>query len=112
MWGIGHPLSVGHHPKDTTKFEAFTRNTVLIFYVGYIMMELPSNIALRKFGAANWMSFLGVAWGLVVLGFGFSKNWQTVAALRVLLGILEAGLFPACIYLVGSWYTKYEVQKR
>ncbi|KEF55598.1 uncharacterized protein A1O9_08348 [Exophiala aquamarina CBS 119918] len=85
---------------------------ILIFYVGYIAMELPSNMLLRKFGAATWLSFLGVAWGLVVLGFGFSKNWQTVAVLRVMLGILEAGLFPGVIYLVGSWYTRYEIQKR
>lgn len=69
-------------------------------------------MALRKFGAAAWLSFLGISWGLVVLGFGFSKNWQTVAVLRVMLGLLEAGLFPACIYLLGSWYQKYEVQKR
>lgn len=97
---------------EMKRLEVLTKRLVLIFYVGYILMELPSNILLRKFGAATWLSFLGVAWGLVVLGFGFSKNWQTVAVLRVMLGVLEAGLFPGIIYLIGSWYSRYEVQKR
>ncbi|KIX03812.1 uncharacterized protein Z518_07365 [Rhinocladiella mackenziei CBS 650.93] len=85
---------------------------ILVFYVGYVIFELPSNIVLKKVGAANWLSFLGISWGVIVLSFGFSKNWATVAALRVLLGILEAGLFPGCIYLISSWYRRYEVQKR
>ncbi|KIW58013.1 hypothetical protein PV05_02565 [Exophiala xenobiotica] len=85
---------------------------ILVFYVGYVIFELPSNIVLKKLGAANWLSFLGVAWGLISLGIGFSKNWGTVAVLRVLLGILEAGLFPGCIYLISAWYRRYEVQKR
>ncbi|KAJ9500185.1 hypothetical protein H2202_004576 [Exophiala xenobiotica] len=63
---------------------------ILVFYVGYVIFELPSNIVLKKLGAANWLSFLGVAWGVISLGVGFSKNWGTVAVLRVLLGVLEA----------------------
>ncbi|KAL6251828.1 hypothetical protein RBB50_002038 [Rhinocladiella similis] len=85
---------------------------ILVFYVGYVIFELPSNIVLKKLGAANWLSFLGVAWGLISLGIGFSTNWETVAALRAMLGVLEAGLFPGCVYLISAWYRRYEVQKR
>lgn len=46
------------------------------------------------------------------MGVGFLNNWQGLAALRVLLGVFEAGLFPGCVYLVSSWYARYEVQKR
>lgn len=63
---------------------------VLVFYVGYIIFEIPSNMALKKLGPANWLAALGASWGLVTLGIGFSKNWQTVAVCRVLLGIFEA----------------------
>jgi hypothetical protein len=38
-------------------------------------------------------------WGAVIIGFGFSKNWSTLVALRLILGILEAGYFPGCVYL-------------
>lgn len=65
----------------------------MVFYVGYVIFELPSQIILKKVGAANWLAFLGLAWGVVILCFGFSNNWATVAALRVLLGILEAVSF-------------------
>jgi hypothetical protein len=64
--------------------------TVLVFYVGYVIFELPSNMVLRKIGPANWLSFLGLAFGLVELGMGFSKNWGAFSVLRVFLGIFEA----------------------
>lgn len=65
-------------------------DAVLVFYVGYIVFEIPSNMVLKKLGPATWLSFLTLAWGLVTLGIGFSKKWQTVAACRVVLGICEA----------------------
>lgn len=61
-----------------------------MFYVGYIVFELPSNMVLKKVGPAIWLSALTGAWGLVTLGIGFSRNWQTVAVCRVFLGIFEA----------------------
>ncbi|EXJ61414.1 uncharacterized protein A1O5_11729 [Cladophialophora psammophila CBS 110553] len=86
--------------------------TILVFYIGYIVFEIPSNMVLKKVGPAIWISALAAAWGLVTLGIGFSKNYQTVAVCRVLLGIFEAGMFPGCLYLMASWYQKFELQKR
>ncbi|KIW98243.1 uncharacterized protein Z519_01827 [Cladophialophora bantiana CBS 173.52] len=85
---------------------------ILVFYIGYIVMEIPSNILIKKLGAANWMSFLAVCWGVVCIGIGYSKNWQTLAVCRVILGLLEAGIYPGAVYLCGSWYPRYEVQLR
>lgn len=45
-------------------------------------------------------------WGGVMIGMGFSKTWQQMAALRVVLGIFEAGFFPSCVYLLSTWYTR------
>lgn len=67
---------------------------LMVFFIGYIIFEIPSNAIIHKFGAANWLALLAVAWGLVSLGIGFLNNWQGLAVLRVLLGILEAGFFP------------------
>lgn len=103
---------------------------LMVFFIGYIIFEIPSNAFIHRLGAANWLAFLAVAWGLVSVGIGFLHNWQGFAVLRVLLGIFEAGFFPGmscsklnllghsfnreagCVYLVSSWYKRYEVQKR
>jgi hypothetical protein len=47
-------------------------------------------MAMKKFGAANWLCFIAVGWGLLTLAIGFIKNWQALAVLRAFLGILEA----------------------
>ncbi|KAJ4269931.1 hypothetical protein NW762_001602 [Fusarium torreyae] len=85
---------------------------LMVFFIGYIIFEIPSNAFIHKLGAANWLAFLAVAWGLVSMGIGFLENWQGLAVLRALLGVFEAGFFPGCVYLVSSWYVRYEVQKR
>jgi len=85
---------------------------LLMFFVTYFIFEIPSNIVLRKVGAANWLAFLCFSWGVVVLGAGFTQKWWEVVICRALLGLFEAGFFPGCVYLISCWYTRYEVQKR
>ena len=68
--------------------------TLMIFFIGYIIFEIPSNAFIHKIGAANWLAFLAVAWGLVTLGVGFLHTWQGFAVLRAFLGVFEAGFFP------------------
>lgn len=43
-----------------------------------------------------------------MIGMGFVKNWQQMAGLRVILGVLEAGFFPSCVYLLSTWYPRCE----
>lgn len=47
-----------------------------------------------------------------MISFGFVKKWDQMLGLRVILGVLEAGFFPGCAYLLSTWYTRYELQKR
>ncbi len=47
-----------------------------------------------------------------MIGMGFVRTWNALAGLRIVLGILEAGFFPSCVYLLSTWYTRYEVGKR
>ncbi|KAJ8454629.1 hypothetical protein ONZ45_g19230 [Pleurotus djamor] len=84
----------------------------LIFFVPYILFELPSNILIRKAGAARWIGSITTAWGIVMLGMGFLNHWWELVICRSLLGILEAGFFPACTYIIGTWYVRREIQKR
>ncbi|KAL8276094.1 hypothetical protein RQP46_011509 [Phenoliferia psychrophenolica] len=84
----------------------------LIFFVPYIIFELPSNILLRKLGARNHITAIVLMWGAVMTGMGFVKNWHQLLALRAVLGVFEAGFFPACLFLITCWYKRYETQRR
>ncbi|KAJ5579324.1 hypothetical protein N7450_008191 [Penicillium hetheringtonii] len=85
---------------------------VMLFFISYIIFEIPSNLVLPKAGAANWLSFLGASFGGILIGMGFTKSWGTMAVCRTLLGIAESGFLPGCTYLITSWYTRFEVGKR
>ncbi|RMZ67692.1 tartrate transporter [Pyrenophora seminiperda CCB06] len=85
---------------------------LVMFFPPYFLLELPSNIVLRKVGSANWLSFIALSWGAVMIGQGFVKSWISLTICRVLLGCFEAGFFPGCVYLITCWYKRYEVQKR
>lgn len=49
---------------------------LLVFFITYFIFEIPSNVVLRKAGAANWLSFLCFSWGMVIFGAGFAKKWE------------------------------------
>ncbi|KAJ8695342.1 hypothetical protein PTI98_007947 [Pleurotus ostreatus] len=84
----------------------------LIFFVPYILFELPSNVLIRKAGAARWIGSITTLWGIVMIGMGFVKTWWELVICRALLGVLEAGFFPACTYIISTWYVRREIQKR
>ncbi|KAI0009201.1 MFS general substrate transporter [Xylariaceae sp. FL0662B] len=91
---------------------------LLVFFIGYMLFELPSNMVIGRLGPANWLAFIALAWGLVSIGIGFlpengnGNGWVGLAVLRALLGVFEAGFYPGCVYLISSWYRRYEVQQR
>jgi MFS transporter, ACS family, DAL5 transporter family protein len=55
---------------------------------------MRQNLILPRAGPANWLSFLGIGFGSVLIGMGFTKHWGTMALCRALLGMLEAGFLP------------------
>lgn len=85
---------------------------LLMFFVPYILLEMPSNLLLRKIGAAKQLSFIAFCWGIVMLGQGFVKSWQQLTVTRALVGAFEAGFFPACVWLISTWYVRRESQVR
>jgi len=84
----------------------------LLFFVTYIIFQPPSTVIVRKIGPRIHLGSITLCWGAVMIAFGFVPDWQTMAGLRVLLGILEAGFFPSCVYLLSTWYLRYEMGKR
>ncbi|KAF9047428.1 major facilitator superfamily domain-containing protein [Panaeolus papilionaceus] len=102
--GMGQDLSLGIGARYSI--------VSCIYFVPYILLELPSNLFLRKLGVVNWLTFLVISWGTVQLAMGFVSTWTQLLLCRVLLGAFEAGFFPALVYIITSWYTRHEVQKR
>ena len=74
-----------------------------IFFIGYILLEVPSNLALHKFGARRWLARIMISWGIVSLLFTWVSSVEGLYTLRFLLGIAEAGFFPGAILYLSMW---------
>jgi MFS family permease len=74
-----------------------------IFFIGYIVLEIPSNLALHKFGARRWLARIMVTWGVVALLFTWVSSVPGLYTLRFLLGVAEAGFFPGAILFLSMW---------
>ncbi|KAG9252424.1 major facilitator superfamily domain-containing protein [Emericellopsis atlantica] len=86
--------------------------TTLVFFITYSIFQPPATILTRKTGPKHFLSGLCFAWGVVMIGFGFINHWYSLVALRLVLGLFEAGFFPGCVYLISTWYSRYDTQKR
>ncbi len=74
-----------------------------VFFIGYILLEVPSNLALARVGARRWLSRIMVSWGLVAFFFTFAQDFWQLTGLRFLLGVAEAGFFPGAILFLSLW---------
>ncbi|WP_438387993.1 MFS transporter [Actinopolyspora saharensis] len=82
---------------------AFTLGQVF-FFVAYALLEVPSNLALHRFGADRWIARIMLTWGLITMATALvSQPWHFYLA-RFLLGAAEAGFFPGVIYYLTRWY--------
>lgn len=75
-----------------------------IFFVGYFILEVPSNLALQRFGARVWIGRIMISWGLVSMACALIKGTTSFLVLRFLLGAAEAGFFPGVILFITFWY--------
>lgn len=75
-----------------------------IFFFGYLLLEIPSNIALHRFGGRRWLARIMLTWGIVSTAIAFVPNAPTLVALRFLLGVAEAGFFPGIILYLTFWF--------
>ncbi|KAJ6444253.1 histidine acid phosphatase [Purpureocillium lavendulum] len=80
---------------------------LFVFFVTYIVCEVPSNLILIRLAPSTWMSILMTCWGQ-----GLVPNFGGLVGLRLVLGVFEAGLFPGAIYLMSTYYARYELQWR
>ena len=75
-----------------------------IFFIGYFIFEVPSNLALEKFGASRWIARIMVTWGIISALMATVSGVSSFYTLRFLLGVAEAGFFPGIILYLTYWY--------
>ncbi len=75
-----------------------------LFFIGYLLFEVPSNVMLHKYGAPRWMARIMLSWGIVTVLLAFTRSAPMFYVLRFLLGASEAGLYPGVIYYLTLWF--------
>jgi ACS family tartrate transporter-like MFS transporter len=80
-----------------------------IFFIGYFLFEVPSNVMLNKYGARVWIARILVTWGIVSVISAFAQNATQLYVLRFLLGVAEAGFFPGIIVYLTYWFRAKEL---
>jgi len=75
-----------------------------VFFLGYCLFEVPSNLVLHRVGARLWISRIMISWGVISAAMMFVRTAPTFYALRFLLGAAEAGFFPGVVYYLSHWY--------
>ncbi|WP_032390534.1 MFS transporter [Rhodococcoides fascians] len=77
-----------------------------LFFIGYLLFEVPSNLALHRFGARRWIARIMVSWGIVAAAMAFVPTAGWLYGLRIVLGIAEAGFFPGVLLYMTMWFPR------
>ncbi|TFK52616.1 MFS general substrate transporter [Heliocybe sulcata] len=83
-------------------------NALAVYFVAYVVFEIPANIILKRFDPQFWLPTLTLAWGVASIAQGLIHNQAGLYGIRFLLGATEAGLFPGVIYLFSVYYRRRE----
>ncbi|KAF4619635.1 hypothetical protein D9613_005095 [Agrocybe pediades] len=88
-------------------------NIVLaVFYVAYILVELPSNMVLKKMKPNRWIPLLVCSWGVITTLSSLVQSFRGLVAIRIFLGLFEGGLLPGIILYLSTIYKRHELQLR
>jgi MFS transporter, ACS family, tartrate transporter len=105
-------VNIGYAALDMNKDLGLTASTIGlisgIFFFGYLLFEVPSNIFMHRVGASKWIARIMVSWGIVVMATAWAQNEIHLYILRFLLGLAEAGFFPGIILYITYWFRAKE----
>ncbi|KAJ2759571.1 hypothetical protein IWQ57_006522, partial [Coemansia nantahalensis] len=85
---------------------------VSAFFFTYIFCEVPANYFLKRLGARVWLPLIAVCWSVLVACLAAVSSYGSAVAVRVLLGVFEAGYVPGFLYLMSFWYTRKQQAPR
>ena len=105
--------NIGYAALETNKELALTSEAFGfisgIFFIGYFLFEVPSNVMLNKYGARVWIARILVTWGLIAAATAFAQTANQLYVLRFFLGVAEAGFFPGVIVYLTYWFRSKEL---
>ncbi len=87
-------------------------NTATAFVIAYLIAEVPNALVLQKVPVAKWLGANVVLWGIATACTAAAKDYHTLLAARIFLGIFEAAIAPSLILISSQWYTKSEAAPR
>ncbi|KAI1908272.1 hypothetical protein LOZ65_006662 [Ophidiomyces ophidiicola] len=103
LQGLERDLGMQHRDYNVALF---------VFFIPYILLEVPSNLVLKRVAPSTWLSGIIAAWGVVTICQGVTTSFAGLVVCRFFLGVFEAGFVPGCVYLISMYYQRYELQKR
>ncbi|KAH7390305.1 MFS nicotinic acid transporter-like protein [Cadophora sp. MPI-SDFR-AT-0126] len=86
--------------------------TLTIYFIGYVLFEIPCNIVLKRTTPRFWLPTLMLAWGVVATLLGVTQNFAGFVVARFFLGVTESGLFPGVVFYLSMWYKRTETHYR
>ena len=104
--GLEDPPSKGGLSLTSTQY----LTALSILFVGYILMQIPSNLFLNKIGKpALYLPTVMIVWGVISTATAGAQSYGGLIAIRFFLGFVEAAYFPGCLFFLSSWYTRREL---
>ncbi|OAL36975.1 hypothetical protein AYO20_03744 [Fonsecaea nubica] len=82
------------------------------FFIPYILLEVPSNLVLKRVRPSIFISSIMLGWGVITICQGVTQSFAGLVVCRVIIGVFEAGFFPGCLYLISMFYKRHELQWR
>ena len=82
-----------------------------MFFIGYVLFEVPSSLGLKRYGAPAWICRIMISWGLATAALVFAYTQYTLYFLRFLIGVMEAGFGPAILFYLACWFPKKHLAK-
>lgn len=101
--GLERDLNMAGHDYNIALF---------VFFVPYTLLEIPSNLLMKRLRPSYWLSATMLAWGIVTICQGLSRSFAGLVVCRILLGVFEAGFVPGAVYLFSMYYKRHELQQR
>lgn len=104
--GLQDPPSKGGLDLKSTQY----LTALSILFVGYLLMQIPSNLFLNKIGKpALYLPTVMIIWGVISTATAGAQSYGGLIAIRFFLGFVEAAYFPGCLFFLSSWYTRTEL---
>ena len=104
--GLQDPPSEGGLNLTSTQY----LTALSILFVGYLLMQVPSNMFLNKIGKpALYLPTVMIAWGVISTATAGAQSYGGLIAIRFFLGFVEAAYYPGCLFFLSSWYTRNEL---